>query len=301
MNRLVIMMAAFVVSTAEPNVAQADDFTTITYGGYPTSFGELTIPKGDGPFPVIVTVHGSCWRSDSTSTTARYRPHAKFLSDHGVATWNIGHRRVGHEGGGWPGTFLDLGSALDYLDVISKSHPIDLDRVIALGHSSGGHFVAWLASRPLLPKDSDIRGDPKVSLAGVVISDAFIDPMVIDSHGVDGRIYCRDPLLEKYIGGTPETHPQRLRQISPLQWLPWGIPQEYVVSTYRYPVTPPRPLAQGKTTMVMPDYPALARKAGDSINVVIVPDADHRAFYEPGIESYDKVLEAVLRMVEKTE
>ena len=53
--------------------------------------------------------------------------------------------------------------------------------------------------------------------------------------------------------------------------------------------------------MAMPDYPALARKAGDSINVVIVPDADHVAFYEPGNESYDKVLEVVLRMVEKTE
>lgn len=281
--------------------AQAQDFTTIAYGEFATSFGELTVPKGDGPFPVVVTVHGGCWRSDSESTVARYRPHAKELAAHGVATWNLEFRRVGHEGGGWPGSFLDLGSALDHLQIIAKSHPIDLNRVVALGHSSGGHFAAWLASRPLLPSDSKIRGELHVHLAGVVISDAFIDPRVVGSRGVDGKIYCGEPILERLVGGNPETHPEQLRQISPLEWLPWGIPQEYVVSSLRYPVNPPRPLAGGWTTMVMPDYPELADNAGDEINVVIIADAEHLGFYFPGNDSYDEVMTAVLRMVAKTE
>lgn len=280
--------------------AQSDDVVTIAYGDYPTSFGELKIPSGSGPFPIAILIHGGCWRSD-TGSTARYRPVANDLAGHGVATWNIEYRRVGHEGGGWPGTFLDLGSAVDYLATISNSHSLNLDRVVALGHSSGGHFAAWLASRPLLPESSKIRGEPKVHLSGVVMSDAFIDPKVIDSHGETGDIYCRGPLLERLMGGTPETEPEQLRQISPIEWLAWGIPQEYVVSSLRYPVTPPRPLAGGRTTMIMPDYPELARNAGDDINVVVIPEAGHFDFLEPGDKSYNEVIAAVLRVINKTE
>ena len=153
----------------------------------------------------------------------------------------------------------------------------------------------------MLPSDSKIRGELHVHLAGVVISDAFIDPRVVGSRGVDGKIYCGEPILERLVGGNPETHPEQLRQISPLEWLPWGIPQEYVVSSLRYPVNPPRPLAGGWTTMVMPDYPELADNAGDEINVVIIADAEHLGFYFPGNDSYDEVMTAVLRMVAKTE
>ena len=53
--------------------------------------------------------------------------------------------------------------------------------------------------------------------------------------------------------------------------------------------------------MVMPDYPELADNAGDEINVVIIPDAEHLGFYFPGNDSYDEVMTAVLRMVAKTE
>ena len=71
--------------------------------------------------------------------------------------------RVGHDHGGWPGTFRDLGGALDHLAVLAGAHPIDLARVVVLGHSSGGHFGAWLAARPKLPAESDIKGAPKVT------------------------------------------------------------------------------------------------------------------------------------------
>lgn len=280
--------------------AQAEGATKIYYGEHPTSFGELRVPENEGPFPVVVFIHGGCWRSHLGSTE-RYRPIAEVIAGHGIATWNIEYRRVGHEGGGWPGTFLDLGAAVDHLSQIADEYRLDLNRVVAVGHSSGGHFAAWLASRPLLPESSEIRGTPKVNLAGVVVSDAFIDPKVVESRGEDGKIYCGEPILERLIGGTPESRAEELRQISPLEWLPWHIPQGYVVSSLRYPVAPPRPLAGGRTTMVMPDYPALARKAGDDINVAVMPDAGHFDFFEQGDASYDAVISAIIGIIEKTE
>jgi hypothetical protein len=100
------------------------------------------------------------------------------------------------------------------------------------------------------------------------MADAFIDPLVIDSRGVDGSLYCDDPVLERLVGGRPEARTEQLREISPIAWLPWDIRQEYVVSSRRYPVTPPRPLADGRTTMLMPDYPALARAETEAFAAV---------------------------------
>lgn len=272
---------------------------TIKYGPEPTSFGEFTIPIGVGPFPVVVFIHGGCYRADLGST-AGYRPMASELAADGVAAWNLEYRRIGHDGGGWPGTFLDLGNGLNYLNELSESFPIDLNRVVVVGHSSGGHFAAWLATRSQLPERSEIYTEPIVTPFGVVITDAFIIPEIIDSIGVDGSIYCREPMLERLVGGRPDSHPQNLKEISPLEWLPWGVPQEYVVSTRRYPVSLPRPLADGRTTMRIPDYPALAVVAGDSIHVQVINDADHvgpRGFYQPGEESYSATVLAIKRLL----
>jgi pimeloyl-ACP methyl ester carboxylesterase len=230
---LACSIAATAAWTAEP--------TTIKYGAEPTSFGELQLPDSKaGPFPVAVLIHGGCWRADRGST-ASFRAMANALAADGVATWNIEYRRVGHEGGGWPGTFLDLGKAVDLLPELSREHRLDLNRIVLVGHSSGGHFAAWLAARKRLPGSSAIRGESKVALQGVVLADAFIDPLVIDSKGVNGKLYCDQPVLDRLVGGNPEARTEQLREIAPIAWLPWGVRQEYVVSSRRYPVTPPRP------------------------------------------------------------
>ena len=283
--------------SALATAAQPAEPTTIKYGPEPTSFAELQLPASKaGPFPVAVLIHGGCWRSQSGST-ASFRALANRLAADGIAAWNIEYRRVGHEGGGWPGTFLDLGKAVDLLQKVSQEHPLDLRRIILVGHSSGGHFAAWLAARKHLPTTSAIRGEPAVDFRGVVLADAFIDPLVIDSKGVDGALYCREPVLERLIGGPVEERAEQLRQISPIAWLPWGVAQEYVISSRRYPVTPPRPLADGRTTMVMQDYPALARSAGDAIKVEIIKDADHGDFTKAQTEAFEAVHRAVVRLL----
>jgi hypothetical protein len=77
------------------------------------------------------------------------------------------------------------------------------------------------------------------------------------------------------------------------------VPQQYVVSSRRYPVDPPRPLAGGKTTMIMLDYPALARAAGDTINVEIIDDADHFDFMRANTAPFKALHRAVVRSLAK--
>jgi len=271
----------------------------ISYGPDPLQFGELSLPAGAGPFPVVTLLHGGCWRS-SERMIENYRVMSKAMNEHGIATWNLQYRGATNPGGGWPGTWQDLGNGFDALKEIGESYPVDLQQAVVVGHSSGGHFGAWLAMRSQLPPNSEIYVEPQVSPVALVITDAYINPLMIDSIGETGEIYCGEPLLEKLVGGSVEDNIDNFLQISPLEWLPWGIPQEYVVSTYRYPVSLPRVLAQGKTSMrTPPDYPALAVIAGDEINVRLISNESHGAFYTQGSRGYNATISAVLRLLGK--
>src|SRR5262245_15355928 len=81
----------------------------ITYGTDPLQFGELRVPSTPGPHPVAIVVHGGCWlaklgnMAPNAVALDNMRPVAAALTDAGIATWNIEYRRLGNEGGGWPG------------------------------------------------------------------------------------------------------------------------------------------------------------------------------------------------------
>ena len=109
------------------------------YGAGPAQFGELWLPEAAVAGTVVV-IHGGFWR-------ARYdlslgRPLAADLAARGYAAWNLEYRRA-LAGGGWPGTFEDVGAGIDLLATL----PVDTSRVIAVGHSAGGHLAAWAAGR----------------------------------------------------------------------------------------------------------------------------------------------------------
>src|SRR5215212_11926142 len=105
---------------------------------------DLYLPRGDGPHPVVVVLHGGNWR-------ARYgklvtKPISADLARRGVAAWNVEYRRVGRgQGGGWPATFDDVAAAIDLLPRLSDGR-LDLDDVRAVGHSAGGQLALWATS-----------------------------------------------------------------------------------------------------------------------------------------------------------
>lgn len=127
---------------------------TLAYGADPNQFAQLFLPQGRGPFPVAVVIHGGCWKkfADLKNTV----PMSDALRQAGVATWNIEYRRVDSEGGGWPGTYLDVAAAIDYLRTIAPKYQLDLNQVITVGHSAGGHLALWAAARQRLPEHSPL-------------------------------------------------------------------------------------------------------------------------------------------------
>lgn len=97
----------------------------LSYGSNEFQFGDLRLPKGEGRRPVAIVIHGGCWMSEYGLS---YMGHLSgALAEAGVATWSVEYRRVGNQGGGWPGTFEDVARAADHLRTIAKTYPLDLN------------------------------------------------------------------------------------------------------------------------------------------------------------------------------
>lgn len=146
----------------------------ITYGSDPQQFGDLWLPRGAGPHPLLVLIHGGCWLGDVPAFDLM-NPMAKALSDAGVAVWNIEYRRLGQPGGGYPGTFQDVAAATDHVRALADAHKLDLSRVAVAGHSAGGHLALWAAGRAQLPAGSPLKTAVPLNLRGVVSLAGIVD------------------------------------------------------------------------------------------------------------------------------
>jgi acetyl esterase/lipase len=248
----------------------------IAYGAAPQQFGELRLPAGRGPFPAMLLVHGGCWLAEYDYVY--FTRLGAWLAQRGVATFTIEYRRLGDPGGGWPGTFLDVGAAADALRTLSA--PIDLERVYAGGHSAGGQLALWLAARARLPSDSPLHVAHPQPIRGVLGLAAITD---LDQYRIGPAGSCHAS-VEPLLGGAPSAVAARYAQTSPLRLLPLGVRQVLVQGEH----DPIVDLASVRS------YVNAARAAGDAADLLLLPALGHfdPAVAYPGSEN---LLEEALR------
>ena len=133
----------------------------LRYGDDPAQFGWLHLPERPGgsevtvqKLPVVVLVHGGFWAEPWDYTLMS--DLAEGVAAEGLAVWNIEFRRLRGRGG-WTGTFDDVRAAIDHLAILGDAHPLDLDSVLLVGHSSGGHLALW-AARDDVVTEPEVRG-----------------------------------------------------------------------------------------------------------------------------------------------
>ena len=253
---------------------------TLSYGPGSLQVGDLRLPAGKGPFPVVVLVHGGCW-TKGFDTRAGVAALADALTKRGIATWNVEYRQVGDEGGGYPGTFQDVGAAVDKIRDLGGRYPLDLKRVILVGHSAGAQAVLWAASRSSLPPSSPLHVANPFRPAGVVAIDGPQDLRVF--YGMDVAV-CGKPVFVPMFSGTAQEKPDAYRDVNPAEHLPLGTPQVLIASALVGPVT------SGK-------YQAAAVAKGDQVSVVPLTGAGHFNMLYPGDPAELKVEEAIFALL----
>jgi acetyl esterase/lipase len=248
----------------------------VAYGPDPQQFGELRLPaRGGRPHPVVVVIHGGCWEAKYDLSHAA--PLATAIADLGLASWSLEYRRLGQSGGGWPGTFLDAGHGIDALRTLALAQPLDLSRVIAVGHSAGGHLALWCAGRRRVASASAVFMKDPLRLRGVVALGAITDLRAAFEEQVCGSSPGR------LVDGPPDRHPDRYAQASPAALIPLRVPQR---------------LVHGSADTIVPPsfatrYADAARAKGDAAEAHIVDGASHFDVISPRSEAWSTVAAAI--------
>ena len=221
------------------------------YGSDPSQFADLHLPAGQRRPGTVVLFHGGWWGprfgADSLDGVAA------DLAGRGWVAWNVEYRRLGL-GGGYPSTLADAAAAIDHLTTLAA---VDTGRVIAVGHSAGGHLAAWAAGRARLPAGAP-GGRPAVQVAGVMSLAGVLD------LGAAARDKIGNGAAIELMGGDPDELPERYAVADPLSQVP--IPA--VVRCVHARADDRVPFAESVT------YVAAARAAGQDAQLLEV-DGGH--------------------------
>lgn len=258
------------IETSEPDYQ-------IYYGPDSLQHADLWLPEGEGPHPVVIMVHGGCWLSNLPGTELM-NPAAEALKNAGFAVWNIEYRRLGHDGGGYPGTFSDVAEGADHLRNISNHFRLDLNRVVATGHSAGGHLATWLGARPNIPDESPLYNQNPIKIQGLVALAPIND---LNYYARIGLNICGENTISRLVDASRRENPYS--DTSPISLLPLGIPQAIVMGAFDGPVPP----------FVNLSYIRSAKEAGDQIEIILHPDAAHFEMIVPGTSQWEDVLKAI--------
>lgn len=240
----------------------------VPYGDEAVQFADLTVPAGEGPFPVVVFVHGGFWRDAYGLDLAR--PQAADAASRGYATWNVEYRRVGDPGGGYPGTLADVAAAVDRLAGLAAEFRLDLDRVAVVGHSAGGHLALWIGQRGALPAGA-VGAGPEV-VPSIVVGQAPVADLSANTDLGGGAVAA-------FMGGSPTDIPAAFDIADPGRLLPVLVPQLVVQG--------------GDDEIVPPDRADTYVRTVDSASVelVVFDGADHFDVIDPAHESWLTVID----------
>jgi acetyl esterase/lipase len=177
------------------------------YGSDPSQYGDLYLPAGKPLAGTVVLFHGGWWGPKYGADNLDRA--AADLAGRGWVVWNVEYRRLGL-GGGYPETLADAAAAIDYLAALEG---VSTKRVVAVGHSAGGHLAVCAAGRAKLPAGSP-GAAPAVELTGAVSLAGVLDLSSAAREKI-GNGAALD-----LIGGGPGEYGERYAVADPLLQVP---------------------------------------------------------------------------------
>jgi len=236
----------------------------VKYGKKPMQHITVRIPDGDGPHPTLLTIHGGKWKSTYRAKQLEYL--CADLVEHGIACCNIEFVRLGHVGGGYPNTFIDLYDAIEFILSHADEWNLKTDQISLLGHSSGAHLACCLCAEPqdlgFTSQSLGFTPHSVISLAGVFDLDAA------------ERL---KPEIDQFFGENPVLSPINLLPINTKQLVMCG--------------------SKDKLLEQATKYTERAKLAGDDASVLVIDKCSHFRIIDPTFEEWPQIRMAIKQMV----
>ena len=243
------------------------DVTDIEYrrdGGTPILM-KLFQPKGAGPFPIMIDLHGGAWCTGDRNNDTKIN---EALARSGVVVAALDFRMP--PVASYPGSLQDIHYAIRWLKVRAPQMKARADRVGAIGISSGGHQGMLLAIRP---DDARYGALPLPGADGI---DARLQCVVMCWPVIDpiGRYH-----YAKKIQAAGGTYPEEIDRVIPSQDKYWvteaamaeGAPAR-ILEAGEAAATPPVLVVQGTADKMHPRphldrFADAYRRRGGSIEI----------------------------------
>jgi acetyl esterase/lipase len=239
-----------------PSVRRVPDVVYAEVPGYRPLELDLYLPEGDGPWPVVVHVHGGGWRRGSRRVPlpALGPGFYESLAAQGFAVAAADYRLSGEAR--FPAPLEDVRAAFGWVRDHAASYGLDADRVLGWGDSAGGHLVL-LAALTGTPVRGAVAWFPVTDLPGLPADIAAAGGAPDD--GPDSR----EALL---LGAPASSVPDLARQASPVTYASAGAPPVLLMHGLADDLVPPAQsirLAQA------------LQAAGAAVELELVPGATH--------------------------
>jgi acetyl esterase len=208
--RWLVPFSAFPLIIYPATVPEPHSLTGIEYArvGDVSLRLDASIPRGPGPFPAAILVHGGAWVRGDRRTEVE--PLFKPLSEARIAWFSIDYRLAGN--------YLQFGDAVEDVEAairFVKSHAaeyrVDPNRIALIGESAGGHLAALaaLASAPDLRVRTVVAFYSPTDLVGLAKNSALVPQWV--RQNLEGSPW-ESMILS------------RLKQLSPIDRVHAGMP-----------------------------------------------------------------------------
>ena len=252
------------------------EITDLVYLEHQSGSLEATIyqPRGDGPFPGLLDVHGGRWFLNDRSDD---HPMNLALAASGIVVVAVDFRLAPQHP--YPAQVIDTNYAIRWMKAQARQLNIDPASVGALGCSSGGHTVALNGMRPKDPRYASLPlsggEDVDASLRFMLCCWSVLDPYA-------RYLWGREIGDERFIGPTESyfTDPDSLHEGNPQEALERGEKVEL----------PPAVIIQGTNDSNIPQFiphkfEAAYRAAGGHVELELFEGMPHRFGNMPGAES----------------
>ncbi len=168
-------------------------------GGYVLR-ADIYQPRGTGPFPTVLCVHGGAWALGNKYQLATI---AQRLAAHGYAAVTIDYRHAPQFL--FPAQLEDCQAALEWMRTHGQSYKFDVRRLGAWGYSAGAQLVTRMAFGPL-PVAKPLFPPLRAVVAGGTPTDFRDVPL-------DSRV------LAYWLGGTRREKPEIYDAASPARFV----------------------------------------------------------------------------------